>query len=269
MANFCPKCGKPVNPEDAFCESCGTRLNTAFAAPADNRPQTTYPAQQADPYPQQNYVQQTPQAPVYAGNGAVREGIPRPGFSDRVNNPEILAAVRKSRGISKVSTLFIVPLPLIGFFLYAMITGNMEIQDAIRNGAFVSLVFLAFAIYSLITSRSEKTYEAVVTNKYTKERADKSRDNTGRRNRTVDYDYITVAQTTNGKTKKIVETDHGVIWAYDHLSVGDRFRYHPQFAFPYELYDKTKADALHCVGCGAKNPITADRCKRCNLPLLK
>ena len=55
------------------------------------------------------------------------------------------------------------------------------------------------------------------------------RDDTGRRNRTVDYDYITIAQTTNGKTKKIVETDHSMIWAYDHLNVGDRFRYHPQY----------------------------------------
>ncbi|MDO5138484.1 MAG: zinc ribbon domain-containing protein [Oscillospiraceae bacterium] len=263
MANFCPKCGQPVNPDDAFCESCGTKLSKDASAQAPSAaPQRTYPVQQ-------NYVQPTYQAPVYAGNGAVREGIPQPGFSDRVNNREILAAVRKTRNISKASMLFIVPLPLIGFFLYATITGKMEISEAIRNGAFVSLVFLVFALYSLFTSRAEKSYEAVVTNKYMKERADKSRDDTGRRNRTVDYDYITIAQTTNGKTKKIVETDHSMIWAYDHLNVGDRFRYHPQFAFPYELYDKTKADALHCVGCGAKNPITADRCKRCNLPLLK
>lgn len=268
MSNFCPKCGQPVNPEDAFCENCGTKLNAeAFSqAPA---PQETYPAQQTYTAPQQNYIQQTYQAPVYAGNGPVREGIPLPGFSDRVNHPEIRAAVRKSRRISKASVLFIVPLPLIGFILYAMFTGNMEISEAVRNGAFVSLVFLVFAIYSLISSRAEKAYEAVVTNRYTKERADKSRDSSGRRETSVDYDYITVAKTTDGKTKKIVETDHGVVWAYNHLQVGDRFRYYPQFAFPYELYDKTKADALRCVGCGAKNPVTADRCKRCNLPLLK
>ena len=169
MANFCPKCGQPVNPEDDFCENCGTRLNRETNNPVPAAaPQETYTAQQ-------NYVQQAYQAPVYAGNGPVREGIPLPGFSDRVNHPEIRAAVRKSRGISKASVLFIVPLPLIGFVLYAMITGNMEISEAVRNGAFVSLIFLFFAIYSLIANRPEKAYEAVVTNRYTKERADKSR----------------------------------------------------------------------------------------------
>ncbi|MBP0970086.1 MAG: hypothetical protein J5744_08080 [Oscillospiraceae bacterium] len=260
MANFCPHCGQPANPDDVFCVRCGSRLTPeVYSAPV----------QQAYAPQQQVYVQQPYQAPVYAGNGAVREGIPAPGFSDRVNDPEILAAVRKTRGISKLSMLFIVPIPLIGFFLYASVTGKMEIAEATRTGGIVSLVFLAFAIYSLITSRAENSYEAVVTNRYTRERADKSTDNRGNRERSLDYDYITVVQTTDGKTKKIVETDHGVIWAWDHLKVGDRFRYHPQFAFPYELYDKTKADALHCVGCGAKNPVTADRCKRCNLPLLK
>ena len=30
MANFCPKCGQPVNPGDAFCEKCGTKLRTSI-----------------------------------------------------------------------------------------------------------------------------------------------------------------------------------------------------------------------------------------------
>ena len=269
MANFCPKCGLPVNPDDLFCESCGTQLrvsNANSAQAAVNNVQSVY---QVNTPVQQNYYTPVSQTPVYAGNGAVREGIPQPGFSDRVNHPEILAAVKKTRGISMVSTFFIVPLPLIGFFLYAMITGNMEAEEAIRYGGIVSLVFLAFAIYSFIKSRPDQSYEAVVTNKYTKERVDKSGDTDRHGKRTVNYDYITVARTTTGKTKKIVETDHSMIWAYDHLNVGDRFRYHTQFAFPYELYDKSKADAIHCVACGTKNPITADRCKRCNVPLLK
>ena len=235
MANFCPNCGQPLDPRNAFCERCGTRLT------------------QND----------------YAGNGAVRDGIPLPGFSDRVNHPEILAAVRKTRSTSKLWGFVIVPLPLAGFLLYALITEKMETSEALLYGGFVSLIFLIFTVYSFIQSRPEKSYEAVVTNKYTKERVDKLRDDRGRRGSSFNYDYITVARTTDGKTKKIVESDHSRIWAYDHLKVGDRFRYHPQFVFPYELYDKTQADALYCPACGTKNPVTADRCKRCGVPLLK
>ena len=26
MANFCPQCGSPTNPKNAFCENCGAKL---------------------------------------------------------------------------------------------------------------------------------------------------------------------------------------------------------------------------------------------------
>ena len=51
--------------------------------------------------------------------------------------------------------------------------------------------------------------------------------------------------------------------------MGDRFRYHPQFKFPYELYDKSKAPYIACVSCGKTNAVTEDRCQKCGIPLLK
>ncbi|MCK4847853.1 MAG: zinc-ribbon domain-containing protein, partial [Candidatus Heimdallarchaeota archaeon] len=26
MANYCDKCGKPLNPDDIFCNNCGTQI---------------------------------------------------------------------------------------------------------------------------------------------------------------------------------------------------------------------------------------------------
>ncbi|MBQ7661427.1 MAG: hypothetical protein IJS44_05175 [Clostridia bacterium] len=46
----------------------------------------------------QQPVQQPYQPQAYAAGGAVRQGIPAPGYSDRVNHPELLAAVKKNRG---------------------------------------------------------------------------------------------------------------------------------------------------------------------------
>ena len=60
-----------------FCPSCGAAQNAAPAPAEQNATQ---------------YVE-----PACAGNGAVRHGIPASGFSDRVNHPEILAAVKKNR----------------------------------------------------------------------------------------------------------------------------------------------------------------------------
>ncbi|MBR4761841.1 MAG: hypothetical protein IK086_04325 [Clostridia bacterium] len=185
------------------------------------------------------------------------------GFSSRVNDPEILAAVKKSRGIAKAFGLILVPLPFIGFLVYSLITGEMETSEAMLYGAIISGVFLVFALYGFIRERAANSYEATVIDKKHIHRA---RSNSGR-DEYID-EYVTVVRTTDGKKKKIREYG-GRIWAYNYLEVGDRFRYHPQFAFPYELYDKSKANVIYCVSCQTANPVSRDRCERCGLPLLK
>ncbi len=195
--------------------------------------------------------------------------IPGPGFSDRVNDPEILQTVKKQRGAAKVFAIFLVPLPFIGFVLYSAVTDEMEMGQAVMAGLFVAAVFLAFALWSFFHERAENSYEGIVVSQDTELRKNVRRDRDGNRSNYHEYNYITRIRTTDGKNKKIVETDHGRRLAFEYLKPGDRFRYHPQFAFPYELYDKSQADGIYCVGCQTKNSITADRCRRCNLPLLK
>ncbi|MBO5572899.1 MAG: zinc ribbon domain-containing protein [Clostridium sp.] len=260
MGDFCVNCGSPLTPGVRFCKYCGQ----AVEASAPNRQQEQQRELPRDP----GQYQAPPQRMMYGG-GAVREGIPAPGFSDRVNDPEILAAMKKQRGAAKISAIFIVPVPFIGFVLYSMITGNMETGQAVKAGLFVSAVFLAFALWSFIHERPENTYEGVVLSQDTELSRNTKRDSSGNRTGYREYNYITRIQTTDGKQKKIVETDHGRRLAFEYLQPGDRIKYHPQFAFPYELYDKSRADGIYCVGCQKKNPVTADRCSRCNLPLLK
>ena len=240
---FCANCGRQLPEGSKFCESCGAAVLTA--APAE--------APRFDP------------PPVYAGSGAVRNGIPAPGFSDRVNHPEILAAVKKNRKAAGIFSLFFVPLPLIGFVIYSIVSDKMETTDALKYGAVISGIFLLFAIYGFVKERAKNTYEATVIDK-------KSRRNY-RHNNSDDNsyytEYITVVRTADGKKKRIVEREGSRIVAWDYLQVGDRFKYHPQFHFPYELYDKSKAPYIACVSCGTKNSIESDRCQKCGLPLLK
>ena len=197
--------------------------------------------------------------------GGIRDGIPAPGYSRQINNPEILAAMKKSRGISNALGILIVPLPLLGFMIYAGVTGDMEPGAAFRNGAIVSLVFLFFMIRSSLSGRAEKSYEAVVTDKQILRRGgSSSRDDADTRE-----EYVTYIRTTDGRNKKIVENPVLKCSAWHYLEVGDRFKYHPQLHFPYEKYDKSHDSQIWCVGCLKANPIGADRCGRCNLPLLK
>ncbi len=248
MAGYCAQCGNRLEDGEKFCGNCGA------AAPAQQQAQ---PMQQTQQLPQQPYP-----AFVCAGNGPVRQGIPAPGFSDRVNDPEILAAVKKNRKAGGFFALFFVPLPLVGFAIYSLVSGNMEMKDALLYGGILSAVFLVFTLIGALRGRASGEYEAVVTAQDSRTRYRTKGDDSQQYT-----EYITTVTTTDGKQKKIVE--YGRIWAYRYLHVGDRFRYHPQFAFPYERYDKAQGEGLYCVSCQTLNPIEADRCSRCHIPLLK
>lgn len=198
-------------------------------------------------------------------NGNVREGIPAPGFSDRINDPEILATVQKNRRASKIFSIMLIPIPIIAFSIYSMVSGELEMLDALKYGGFISAVFLIFAIYGFLKDSAKNTYDATVIDK-------KSHQTYRHKNsddRELITEYITTVRTSQGKKKKILEYEGSQIWAFNYLEPGDRFRYHPQFHFPYELYDKSKAPYIGCISCAAKNPVEADRCQRCGVPLLK
>ncbi|MBO4356045.1 MAG: zinc-ribbon domain-containing protein [Clostridia bacterium] len=228
MSHFCSKCGASLPEGVKFCPGCGAPVTQSAT---DNNV----------------------------------SGIPKPGFSDRVNDPEILAAVKKNRKAAGIFGLFLVPLPLIGFIIYSFFSDKMEIKEAAIYGGIISAVFLIFALYGLIKGRAEKTYVATVIDKKTHLTYRHGNSD----NSDMITEYITVVRKDDGKKKKIVEQEGSQIWAYNYLQIGDRFKYHPQFSFPYELYDKSKAPYIVCVGCATHNPAEADRCKKCGIPLLK
>lgn len=232
---YCPSCNSELEDGAKFCANCGTAV-------ANDIP-TAIPLE-------------TPTAtPV---------GSPLQGFSDRVNDPEILAAVKKNRKIARIIGVCLIPLPLVGFVIYSLVSDNMETANAVKYGAIVSFIFLIIGIFSFLKSRANNSYEGTVTKQKARERTEKS----GEHYRTY-TEYITYIETTDGKKKKIRETDRAESFVYNYTDVGDRLRYHPQFSFPYELYDKSKAPFIRCVSCGRNNPLTADRCEKCNIPLLK
>lgn len=176
-----------------------------------------------------------------------KSGLPEPGWSDRVDNPEILAGVAKKRRAVQVwlAVLFVlVPaLPLTA----SHFTGDPPMGDAVKIAC-----VLAGIVFFMSWARKHRgaPYEAVVT--YKKETSNSSRR------------YQTRIERSDGSKDTITGSS---AWSY--LRVGDRFRYHPQFEFPYELYDKAKADHLFCAVCCTKNPVEADRCQKCHAPLLK
>lgn len=243
MANnkFCTECGQRLDEGVKFCPNCGKAVSAEVAGkePQNN----TY-----TPNDSQN------QTPDYPPNYT-------PGFSTRIHDPQIKAALRKNRRASRIFLLISMPIPVIVACIYALVTGEMELGQAFVSGAAVSCIILIINLLIGMSHSAKHSYEAVVIDKkfeYTKTEHD-----------VYNHVYKTIVRTTDGHKKVIEETSHIPSSAYEYLCVGDRFRYHPQLAFPFEKFDKSKDGFVYCACCMTKNDLYEDRCQKCGVPLLK
>ena len=85
---FCTSCGAQADAQQRFCENCGAPLTEPV------------PMSVPQPVPDNNVPR------MDADSGAVRSGVPTPGFSERCNDPEILRGLQKNQkasGIRRIS----------------------------------------------------------------------------------------------------------------------------------------------------------------------
>ncbi len=124
MANnkFCTECGQRLEEGVKFCPNCGNAV----------------PAEAAGKEPQNNTY-----TPNYTQNNTPNY---TPGFSTRIHDPEINAALRRTRSISRVFLLISIPIPVVVASIYALVTKEMELGQAIIGGAVVSGIILLINI---------------------------------------------------------------------------------------------------------------------------
>ena len=143
MANnkFCTECGQRLEEGVKFCPNCGKVV----------------PAEANGQEPQNNTY--TPNdTPNYSPNYT-------PGFSTRIHDPEINAALRRTRSISRVFLLISIPIPVVVASIYALVTGEMELGQAIIGGAVVSGIILLINFLIGMSHSAKNSYEAVVIDK--------------------------------------------------------------------------------------------------------
>ena len=197
----------------------------------------------------------------------VRNGIPEPGWSDRVNDPEILAGLEKNRKAAfRWTCIGIVLAFVIPAAVSIFVEDSIKMGDALKLGGLIAGIMLVCVVFNRLSKSMKNAYEGVVTDKREEVRRSGSRKDG---DRSYSTEYVTYVRTSDGRRKKIKETHTFAYSAWEYLKVGDRFKYHPQLDYPYELYDKSKAPHLFCPVCVKQNPVEADRCSRCNAPLLK
>lgn len=256
-AAFCANCGAQVqkSPPPDICRSCGAKIaeEAAFrtncgASVQKVAGEVTNSSLQAAAQPQNNMPPQNQASLV--------------GWSPKSNDPEILEAARKNKKSAMGCAWIFMLLFPIGFLLAGLFIDEMPLNEAIIIGVGLGVIML---IINLVRIKDMKrpVWEGVVTEKFHKERRHNKNDDT----MSTYTEYTTVIRTDAGKKKRIIERD-SQRHMYDYLAVGDRVRYHPAFS-SYEKYDKSKDKIIYCNVCYTMNPISNDRCKRCNNLLFK
>jgi hypothetical protein len=231
---FCGNCGTKLPEDAAFCINCGAPVHKA-------REEENNPSSQATTSTQDKSLV---------------------GWSPNSNDPEILEAARKNKKSAiGCAWIFMLFFP-IGFLLAGLFIDEMPLNEAIIIGVGLGVLMLVINLWR-IKDMKAPLWEGVVTEKYKKERREHKKDD----NMTTYTEYTTIIKTEGGKEKRITEKDSGR-HMYDYLAVGERVRYHPSFG-TYEKYDKSKDRIIYCNVCSMMNPISNDRCKRCNNLLFK
>lgn len=252
--DLCKSCGAKLPEKAAFCTNCGAPVQEAMAAAQNTSGQASALLRRDASL--QNDIPSQSNLPPQKKTDLV-------GWSERSNDPEILEAARKNKKSAIGCAWILLLLFPAGFIVAGLLIEEMPLGEAIIIGVALGLFTL---VINLVRLRDMKkpVWEGVVTQKYNKERREHNRDDDSM---TTYTEFTTVIKKDTGKEKRIVERDSRR-HMYDYLSVGDRVRYHPAFS-TYEKYDKSKDQIIYCNVCFTMNPITNDRCKRCNNFLFK
>lgn len=258
--DICRSCGAKLPEKAAFCTNCGTPVQEAKDAGKNTSGQVSVSSQRGASLQSRGPSQSNEPS---KGNFPSQKEINLVGWSERSNDPEILEAARKNKKSAIGCAWILLLLFPAGFIVAGLLIEEMPLGEAVVIGVALGLFTLVINLWRLKDLKGP-IWEGVVTQKYNKERREHNRDDDSM---TTYTEFTTVIKKDTGKENRIVERDSRR-HMYDYLTVGDRVRYHPAFG-TYEKYDKSKDRIIYCNVCFMMNPITNDRCKRCNKLLFK
>ncbi len=184
----------------------------------------------------------------------------RTGFSQRVESDDFQLALQKKQRILTIVSCVLTALPLVVCLVFGMVSHAPMVQ-ALVAGLAISVVMAIIVLIVNLKNRLEKSFEGTVAKKDIGMRVSGSR---GSRLR-VRKKYLVWFETGARRKKKKAVT----LEVYNYLKEGDKVRYLPGFAFPYEKYDKS-ADGgkVLCLFCGTLQDQGPAECPACHNPLL-
>lgn len=185
------------------------------------------------------------------------------GYSLRIDSPEMHNYLAKQRKWRNLFLVLVVVGPIVGFCAYALITGDMEMSEALKYGPCVSLIMFLFGIFPTVKQKLQSYYIGTVIDKKMKTKVHSDDDG----HETVVTTYYIVTRDVNGKKHTHKSTGYGGVYSF--LEVGDEVRFLPQFPNPFEKKLGPGDTHTCCVFCQCEVSLDNDTCPNCKAPVLK
>lgn len=235
MGKFCANCGVELDAKARFCVKCGSAVA--------------------------NQSRNVSSVSNYNMPGRI-------GFSERINNPEVMKELEDRKKKGRGCMIIGIPLPFIIYLIVSFASEEVRTVDALVFGGGISVVFLLFYLFGNFLTNAKRSWDGIVIDKKSKKKSRRMHDGD-----VQSYIQYTICfRTDRGKKEYSVSNSYGdpeYRVYYDYLNVGDRVRYYPQLAFKYEKYDKSHDSKIPCMFCKTMNDIQNDRCEACKCLLFK
>jgi hypothetical protein len=185
------------------------------------------------------------------------------GFSTKINDPSFLKYSKNTNRSSFIFLAILAIASIVGFPIYGIITGEMDLPYSLFYGIGLSALFAVFAIYQQIKIKLDTTWDGTIVDKQSSRKTSYNRN---LKRYTSHTEHALVVKRTDGKVVRDVMTKSSVV--YDYYNIGDVVRHHKGFN-AYEKYDKSGDYNILCIACLTINDIRNDWCSRCKCALLK
>jgi len=187
-------------------------------------------------------------------------------YSSRIHDPAFAKYLADSSRYAWIFSFILAAASVLGFFLYGAIGSEMDNPQALYIGLGIGGMFVAIAWITNRSKKGAKTWDGTVCDKQVLKK--------NRRRNAADMDYHAqeyllykvVIRSDDAKQHEITAENDDTL--YNYYQVGERVRHHGSL-HSYEKYDKSKDTIIFCNACAGLNEMSAERCHRCNCPLLK
>lgn len=185
-------------------------------------------------------------------------------YSPKIDDPAFDKYRKNSRSWSLIFSGIIAVIAVIAFPAYGEISGEMEMPYSLFYGLGIGGMFVAIALFQVISKSRDSTWDGVVVDKqiYDRRRFDNNSDSY---TTYTDYEYAVRRDDNEKVYTHSTENDATV---YNYYKIGDKVRHHKGLGL-YEKYNKSEDTFLFCTACSSINEITDEYCFRCKCPLLK